>query len=47
MIATWDDRMRLRWDLEQRSKDAPHLIDDIGLTEDEVKAEISKPFWRA
>ncbi|WP_331376797.1 DUF1127 domain-containing protein [Sinorhizobium chiapasense] len=45
-IATWDKRMRFRWDLEQKSRANPHLIDDIGLTRDEVEAEIAKPFWR-
>ena len=25
----------------------PHLLRDIGLTPDQVRAEASKPFWRA
>ncbi|MDK1374550.1 MULTISPECIES: DUF1127 domain-containing protein [unclassified Sinorhizobium] len=46
IIATWDKRIRFRWELEQKSKDDPHLIDDIGLTRHEVEAEIAKPFWQ-
>ncbi|QPB21395.1 DUF1127 domain-containing protein [Rhizobium sp. 007] len=46
VIATWDERKRLRWQLEQKSKDDPHLIDDIGLTRRQVEAEIAKPFWQ-
>ncbi len=46
MIATWEERIRFRRDLEQRSKDNPHLIDDIGLTSRQVEAEIAKPFWQ-
>jgi uncharacterized protein YjiS (DUF1127 family) len=45
-IAAWDERKRFRWELEQMSKDNPHLIDDIGLTRRQVEAEIAKPFWR-
>ena len=45
MIATWRERRRFRWELEQMSKDNPHLIDDIGLTKRQVEAEIAKPFW--
>jgi uncharacterized protein YjiS (DUF1127 family) len=47
IIATWDERMRVRWELEQMSKANPHLIDDIGLTRRQVEAEIAKPFWQA
>ncbi|RWM89908.1 MAG: DUF1127 domain-containing protein [Mesorhizobium sp.] len=46
IIAAWDERKRFRWELEQMSKDNPHLIDDIGLTRRQVEAEIAKPFWR-
>ncbi|MBB4232054.1 DUF1127 domain-containing protein [Rhizobium mongolense] len=46
VIATWDERKRFRWQLEQKSKDDPHLIDDIGLTRRQVEAEIAKPFWQ-
>jgi uncharacterized protein YjiS (DUF1127 family) len=47
IIATWEERKRFRWDLEQMSKANPHLIDDIGLTRRQVDAEIAKPFWQA
>lgn len=47
IIATWEERKRFRWALEQMSKDNPHLIDDIGLTRRQVEAEIAKPFWQA
>ena len=47
MMATWDERKRFRRELEQMSKDNPHLVDDIGLTKQQVEAEIAKPFWQA
>lgn len=47
IIATWSERIRIRRELEQMSKDNPHLIDDIGLTTRQVEAEIAKPFWQA
>ena len=47
IIAIWEERKRLRWELEQMSKANPHLIDDIGLTRRQVEAEIAKPFWQA
>ena len=46
IVATWTERMRLRWELEQMSKADPHLIDDIGLTRRQVEAEIAKRFWQ-
>ncbi|SCW75669.1 Uncharacterized conserved protein YjiS, DUF1127 family [Rhizobium mongolense subsp. loessense] len=46
VIAAWDERICFRWQLEQKSKDDPHLIDDIGLTRRQVEAEIAKPFWQ-
>ncbi|THK39547.1 DUF1127 domain-containing protein [Ensifer sp. MPMI2T] len=46
IVATWNERIRFRRDLEQKAKDNPHLIDDIGLTRHEVEGEIAKPFWR-
>ncbi|WP_442578708.1 DUF1127 domain-containing protein [Mesorhizobium sp. ASY16-5R] len=47
LLATWEERRRFRWELEQKSKASPHLIDDIGLTERQVEAEVAKPFWQA
>lgn len=46
VLATWEERKRFRWDLEQRSKENPHLIDDMGLTKGQVEAELAKPFWQ-
>jgi uncharacterized protein YjiS (DUF1127 family) len=46
IIATWDERIRVRRELEQMSKESPHLIDDIGLTRRQVEAEIAKSFWQ-
>ena len=46
IIATWRWRIRFRWELEQKSKDNPHLIDDIGLTRQQIEAEIAQPFWQ-
>ncbi|WP_181170928.1 DUF1127 domain-containing protein [Mesorhizobium sp. B2-1-3] len=43
---TWRERIRFRWELERMSKDNPHLIDDIGLTRQQVEAELAKPFWQ-
>lgn len=47
ILACWEERRRLRWELERMSRDNPHLIDDIGLTARQVEAEVAKPFWRA
>ncbi|WP_432349821.1 DUF1127 domain-containing protein (plasmid) [Shinella yambaruensis] len=46
LLAARDARLRFRWDLARKAAETPHLIDDIGLTPDEVAAEIAKPFWR-
>ncbi|UCI29182.1 DUF1127 domain-containing protein [Mesorhizobium sp. B2-8-5] len=36
-----------RFGLKRMATDNPHLIDDIGLTKEEVEAEIAKlPFWQ-
>jgi uncharacterized protein YjiS (DUF1127 family) len=47
IIAAWEERKRIRRELEQMSRDNPHLLQDIGLTRRQVEAEIAKPFWRA
>jgi uncharacterized protein YjiS (DUF1127 family) len=47
IVAAWEERKRVRWELEQMSRDNPHLIDDIGLTRRQVETEIAKPFWQA
>ena len=46
MIATWRERRRFRWELAQKAKANPHLIEDMGLKGWQVEAEIAKPFWR-
>ena len=46
IIVTWSERMRFRFELEQKLKDDPHLIDDIGLTRRQFEDEISRPFWQ-
>ena len=46
-INTWEERKRFRWELDEMARVNPHLIDDIGLTKDELEAEIAKPFWKA
>ncbi|AGB43226.1 DUF1127 domain-containing protein [Mesorhizobium sp. CO1-1-7] len=47
MVASWRERTRFRWDLKRMSEVSPHLIDDIGLTQLQAKAEIAKlPFWQ-
>ncbi|MDR7225351.1 uncharacterized protein YjiS (DUF1127 family) [Aminobacter aminovorans] len=46
-IANWRWRIRFRWELEQKLKSDPHLIDDIGLTARQVEMEIAKHFWQA
>lgn len=46
LLATWEERRRFRRELERKSQDDPHLIDDIGLTRPQVEAEVGKPFWQ-
>lgn len=46
IFATWGERIRFRWELRQKSKDEPRLIDDIGLTRRQVEIETAKPFWQ-
>jgi uncharacterized protein YjiS (DUF1127 family) len=42
-VKIWIQRSRQRKQLVRLDK---HLLDDIGLTEEQVKNEISKPFWK-
>ncbi|MER9327571.1 DUF1127 domain-containing protein [Mesorhizobium sp. M0488] len=51
IVAIWRERtlrerIRFRWQLGQMLKNNPHLIDDIGLTKQQVEAEIAKRFWQ-
>ncbi|MBB4866282.1 uncharacterized protein YjiS (DUF1127 family) [Pseudomonas nitritireducens] len=45
-IALWQARAQLRRQLARMARANPHLIADIGLTREQVAAEIAKPFWR-
>jgi uncharacterized protein YjiS (DUF1127 family) len=44
-LREWRRRLRYRRDLRRLSRSGPHLIDDIGLTLEEARREMSKPFW--
>ncbi|CAD5258324.1 conserved hypothetical protein [Bosea sp. 62] len=46
ILATWRERIRVRWKLAQMAQENPHLLKDIGLTKQRVEMEIAKPFWR-
>ena len=47
MIAAWREQAHFRWDLKRIAETNPHLIDDIGLTDRQVEAELAKlPFWQ-
>jgi uncharacterized protein YjiS (DUF1127 family) len=41
--AVWRRRIRTRRALARMDR---HLLSDIGLTEEDVRAEAGKPFWR-
>ena len=47
ILANWRWRIRFRWELEQKWRSDPHLIDDVGLTTRQVKTELTKHFWQA
>lgn len=47
LLATWRHRHCFRRALRVMLETNPHLIDDIGLTDPEARAEAAKPFWRA
>lgn len=47
LLAARRKQARFRFDLKRMATDSPHLIDDIGMTKEEVEAEIAKlPFWQ-
>ncbi|CAN7415384.1 DUF1127 domain-containing protein [Bosea sp. LjRoot237] len=46
IIMTWRERIRSRWKLAQMSQENPHLLNDIGLTRQQVETEIAKRFWQ-
>lgn len=43
IVGGWRQRSRQRKQLAQLDK---HLLDDLGLTEEMVKNEVAKPFWK-
>jgi uncharacterized protein YjiS (DUF1127 family) len=43
-LATWSERARMRRELRRLDD---HLLDDVGLSREQIAAEIDKPFWRA
>ncbi|TPN85073.1 DUF1127 domain-containing protein [Mesorhizobium sp. CU2] len=47
LIALRREQAYFRFELKRMAADNPYLIDDIGLTKEEVEAEIAKlPFWQ-
>ena len=44
-LAVWRQRLSFRRELQRLMRVAPHMIDDIGLTEEQAHAEIRKPAW--
>ncbi|SFB67298.1 Uncharacterized conserved protein YjiS, DUF1127 family [Bosea sp. CRIB-10] len=46
ILAIWRERIRVRWKLAQMAQENPHLLEDIGLTKQQVEAEIAKRFWQ-
>ncbi len=40
-------RWRLRAELRRLLEGGQHMLADVGLTADQVKAELAKPIWRA
>jgi uncharacterized protein YjiS (DUF1127 family) len=46
IFATWRERVVLRRALAEMLEANPHMIDDIGMTKQEVEAEITKRFWQ-
>jgi uncharacterized protein YjiS (DUF1127 family) len=44
-LREWRRRLRYRRDLRRLSRSGSHLIDDIGLTLEEARREMRKPFW--
>ncbi|MBX3573217.1 MAG: DUF1127 domain-containing protein [Mesorhizobium sp.] len=45
-VDAWEERKRFRLRLRDMLVTAPHLIDDVGLSNEQAEAEIMKPFWR-
>jgi len=45
-LREWLDRRRYRRGLARLMKIGPHMVDDVGLTLEQVRQEIAKPFWQ-
>jgi uncharacterized protein YjiS (DUF1127 family) len=45
-IRVLERRLRYRRDLQRLLALGPHMIADIGLTLEEARREVAKPFWR-
>ena len=46
MLREWLDRRHHRCGLARLLRIGPHMIDDVGLTLEQVRQEIAKPFWQ-
>jgi uncharacterized protein YjiS (DUF1127 family) len=46
VLRVWRRRFRYRRELARLRSSGPHLIEDIGLLQDEADREAAKPFWR-
>ena len=46
ILQVWRGRIRFRQQLWRLLRDSPTLIEDIGLTVEQAKEELAKPFWR-
>ena len=46
-LTLWRERRHFRKELSRLLAVAPHMIGDIGLTEEGAAAEVARPFWRA
>ncbi|WP_156528634.1 DUF1127 domain-containing protein [Sinorhizobium glycinis] len=46
LLMAWDERLRFRAQLARMAEHTPELLNDVGLSQAQVDAEISKPFWR-
>ena len=44
-LEVWHQRGEFRRDIRRLLQAGPHLIDDIGLSEEEARAEIGTPVW--
>lgn len=46
-IAVWRGRLRHREALAALARLGPHILEDVGMTVEQVEAELKKPFWKA